>query len=375
MLVRHDFLRSAVGHDGKPPLARLIRTGGEALRLYLHGLFIAQALGTPGTRAPAITSLVGSRSNSALIWPALLALPANTERNHRLRVQRTLRRLNECGLAAIPRTARGDLDYGGFLLLEESGGGARYVLPGGRYSDLATRTAPPGTFAVPVTFFTRGWSLVLSDTELTMLLFLYHLKSLYGRTARYVFMARQERLTRYGISDEVYLGHRGLEEFGLVTLGDVVLHRRRGRIKTDDYAYLPPYRFDIDPQRLDRMALTVVSKALGRNLAAPHLRISEGGGRIWLPGTFADPPAEALLQELNYVDLSRPESPVIREAQEPDESSDPPPESWKPDVAEAFERDPSFGAWYFDDPEFLRVGQSEAESSHAKDKAARRRGS
>jgi hypothetical protein len=360
VLIRHDFLRGRAGREGKPPLASLVATSGEALRLYLHALFVSQALGTPGTRAPTISSLVGTRSNSALTWPSLLALPANTERNHRLRVQRALRRLDECGLAVLPRTSRGELDYAEFLILDEGGSGERYVLPGGRYSDLATRSAAPGSFAVPATLFTRGWSLVLSDTELTMLLFLHHLKEVYGRRTRYVYIARKQRLETYGISDEVYLGHRGLEEFGLVGLGDVVLNRHRGRIKTDDYAYLPPYRFDVEPRRLDRMALTVVSKALGRNLPAPHLRITEGKRKTWLPGTFDDPVARPLLEELERDFPYRRELNPGPDVGPVEDSIDPPADSWEPDLATVFEEDPAFGAWYFDDPGFARMGLTDA---------------
>ena len=182
-----------------------------------------------------------------------------------------MRRLDELRLARVPLSGE-RRQYSEFALLDEGGSGERYILPGGRHSDLARRHPTRSTLLLPVTFFTRGWILVLTGPEIAMLLLLYNLDAIYGRRVRFKFVSRSERLDSYCISDEIYAAHRELAEFGLIRRADTLKERRRGRLPADARREpIPPFRFEVNPDGLDRQALTVVKKRLAASRSAPHL--------------------------------------------------------------------------------------------------------
>jgi hypothetical protein len=266
------------GAAAVPPLAQLVRTSEEALRLYLTALFVAQALGRPGRPPPPFASILDRHPGSALTWPTMLGLPTNlTLRNSRLRVHRAMRRLEDLGLATIP-TVGGRPDYTRFQLLSQDGSGDTYILPGSRYTNLNARRAIKDAVALPATFWTRGWNAVLNGREIACLLMLWHTSHRY-RDPRLVFVPRANRLNTYCLSDEIYSAHRELAEFGLVRHLEPMLGRRRGRLRYEErQAPIPTFRFELQwPHEdwFDRVAATVVIRRLSLRQTSPHLRRTE----------------------------------------------------------------------------------------------------
>lgn len=188
----------------KPPLSTLASRHEEALRLYLHAIFLAQALENPGDVHTGFQRTLAAGSVPGLTWSRLLAMKGS-HRNTVLRVQRSMRALQQYGLAEIPNVGARP-DYSGFRILSEDGQGEPYRCPGGPSSNLS-RGLQLGAdeFAVPASLFVNGWSLVLSVPEVAMILLFNLLERKYGLQNRHVFISRASRLRSSGLSDEVYL--------------------------------------------------------------------------------------------------------------------------------------------------------------------------
>lgn len=270
----------------KPPLTTLASRHEEALRLYLHAIFLAQALENPGDVHTGFQRTLGAGAVPGLTWSRLLAMNG-THRNTVLRVQRSMRALHQYELAEIP-TVGSRPDYSGFRILSEDGRGMPYRCPGGPYSNISRGLRlGPEEFAIPASLFVNGWSLVLSVSEIAMILLFSLLERKYGLQNRHVFISRASRLRSTGLSDEVYLGHRGLAEFGLLELADPTAKRRRGRVSPAHLAKIPPLNFRLKPRGLDRSAIETVIRRLGSPVA-PHLRLTEAGKGVRLRTDYGE---------------------------------------------------------------------------------------
>jgi hypothetical protein len=268
---RSPFEQQQVLTSTAPPVASLTATNEEALRLYLVGLFVAQCFKTPGREPGAFASMLSQSESGPRSWGSLLALPS-TLRNQRLRIDRAMIALDRLRLGR-PGPGTGRDRRLGFELLAENQSGEPYRLPGGRFTNVVgTRRSGGSAFVIPTTFFTRGWVLALSGSEIAVYLMLRHAHERFRR--RYVYVPRTERLQGYRISDEVYRAHRELAEFGLVRRGDS-MSRRRGRISPIEGQVISPFRFELRDDRVDRAAVGTILRALGTATPAPHLRLAE----------------------------------------------------------------------------------------------------
>lgn len=155
--LRKSFVRSdEAGRE--PPLARLVARGGRdgsvAVKLYLGLIWRCSA--------PPFTTDAGART-----WAALLDLDDPNHRGAR-RVTEALNVLKEFNLVALTRR-RGESST--ITLLEESGRGREYELPGNAFVQ-ADRDAKPEHiyFKVPTKLWTSGHLQGMSAAALAMLL-------------------------------------------------------------------------------------------------------------------------------------------------------------------------------------------------------------
>ncbi len=215
--------------DLRPPATRLLSANGSALEMHLTCLFVAQATTAPG-KAPGRTRLVLPRSsdNSGLTpWADLVAAPATlrkttgrltwvTVEDNRVRqLAGTLGRLasGEVGLLDFPRATEVKGRFEHFRMLDETGRLDRaskvaYVVP----------TVGEDLFALPVEFFTRGWHIALSDSEIAMLLALSACRCEITPwpSDGVVAIDGASRIRRYGLSPDAYATHKLLEKFGVL---------------------------------------------------------------------------------------------------------------------------------------------------------------
>ena len=140
ILLRPDFLQAAEADGRAAPMSRLIASHGVALRFYLLAVF--DALCRPPSSEPSrntrpVTGRMGWEDliaiDAAYSRPAS-GLPAPARRNRTLSSSRirqvkaalrtALRAARGPGPRGSPRKANGtDPDYGGFLLMKETGRG------------------------------------------------------------------------------------------------------------------------------------------------------------------------------------------------------------------------------------------------------------
>lgn len=130
---------------------------------------------------------------------------------------------------------------------------------------------------IPSDFFTSGWWLVLSPSEIATYLMLLDVR-FQNHFSNLVFVRRSTRLDNYGISDEVYATHRELREFGLLKMRERQ-GRRRGRIQPKPGEDLFPLEFGVLRKRLQYSATASVMEALGTHSYAPHLAKPERSRR------------------------------------------------------------------------------------------------
>ena len=135
---------------------------------------------------------------------------------------------------------------------------------------------------LPSLFFERGWHLVLTPPEITLLLALTNLDRRLRRDRSDaeidrtgIALPQSVRFDAYGISGETYEAVHQLDELGLIELHDPMPNRRRGKIHPPTEEEIlaadnaegdlapQPYRFRLgQPQVYDRSALEALTKAL-----------------------------------------------------------------------------------------------------------------
>jgi hypothetical protein len=220
--------------SARPPATRLIAKTGSALELYLTILFVSQCTTAPGgvpdnhrLVVPQTTDRSGLRP-----WADLVAAPSErrpsgrrtyvtTEENRIRQLGGTLKRLAQAGLVDFPNQWAPKKKYEGFKVLLESGDTSRasrviYAVP----------SSAEDVLGLPAAFFTRGWHLALSDSEIAMLLTLYAHR---GAATPWpqellVMLDGETRIRHHALSPDAYATHKYLSKYGVL---DVSADERR----------------------------------------------------------------------------------------------------------------------------------------------------
>lgn len=230
-----------------PPLTRVLRRKNQhAIALYLTLLFVRQVhvfrAGNPAAAGPrrrkAVYNLDGSFSEASLI-----GLPSFDRRNQRRVFNRALDALEKAELVDLGRSGQ---RYATYTLNCEDGSGHAYTVPAGD-PDV------PQHLCLPTEFFTAGWPMILTPSELATFLAICHYadrrlpRNPDGETPRRIYLAKSERDNHLGLSDEAYESIHQLAEFGLIDVHDPVEGRRRGRISPELTGGKRPDPYLLDP--------------------------------------------------------------------------------------------------------------------------------
>lgn len=217
----------------RPPLTQVLKGKNQhAIALYLTKIFLEQmqaahaAADTPAPppkprRRHSVYNIDNSPSEASLI-----GLPSIDRRNQRRVFNRALAALHKWELVDLGETGQ---RYANYRLNREDGSGHAYTIPRG-VPDI------PQHLCLPTEFFTAGWHLVLTPSELATFLAVCHVadrklpRVADGETPRRIFLAESQRRDHLGLTDEAYLSIHQLAEFGLIDIDDPVEGRRRGRI-------------------------------------------------------------------------------------------------------------------------------------------------
>jgi hypothetical protein len=225
-----------------PALSRVLRRKNQhAIALYLTLLFARQmdafrlTAGDPtaaGIRRRKAVFNVGDYSEASLI-----GLPSTNRRRQRLIFNRAIDGLQAAELVDYgPGTQR----YATYTLNREDGSGHDYTVPEGD-PDI------PQHLCLPTEFFTAGWPMILTPSELFTFLAVCHFadrklpRNPDGKSPRLVFLAKSMRDNQFGLSDEAYESIHTLAEFGLIDVHDPMEERRRGRIPPEVGKRRDPY--------------------------------------------------------------------------------------------------------------------------------------
>jgi hypothetical protein len=230
-----------------PPLTRVLRRKNQhAIALYLTLLFVRQVhvfrAGNPAAAGPrrrkAVFNLDGSFSEASLI-----GLPSFDRRNQRRVFNRALDALEKAELVDLGRSGQ---RYATYTLNCEDGSGHAYTVPAGD-PDV------PQHLCLPTEFFTAGWPMILTPSEMATFLAICHYadrrlpRNPDGETPRRIYLAKSERDNHLGLSDEAYESIHQLAEFGLIDVHDPVEGRRRGRISPELTGGKRPDPYLLDP--------------------------------------------------------------------------------------------------------------------------------
>jgi hypothetical protein len=281
--LRRDFVRrddgGAVAGDPsdrrlpdpseRPPATRLPSPRGIALQVYLTAMFLAQTR-KPGIR-PGNTLPLDERDK--LSWIDLIATPAERGgtvtstgvREKKLRTfQTALKRLAEPGiqLLELPKAGARSSTYEGFVLLYE-GGAPRGGGDNDRYTVPDPAVAP--LLELPAGLFLNGWIHVLEDRELTFLLMIACLRSMYPD--QMVFLTGQTRLLEFGIGRDAYQSHHLLRRLGLIDVEEGEDRHDDGRVRNFDSANPPKvHRFKLLDNGFDQPAIDTMRTTIDRQL-------------------------------------------------------------------------------------------------------------
>lgn len=223
--LRRTFIRRR--RQSKPtPLMFMLRggRGGEVrLKTYLSLLWVGVA--APHTVAyPART------------WAALLGLPKPETLGAR-RVTDALTWLEANDFVLLETQKGGPTTV---TLLEETGAGRRYTLPGARITALIEEDKPWGRHAydkVPVDLWTKGWLAALNGPGLACLLVMLSASSA-ARNESNLWFSRSLLKETYDMSDDTRLrGMTALADFGLVQVGTESLARTSADFKRSRNTY------------------------------------------------------------------------------------------------------------------------------------------
>lgn len=245
--IRADFVRLAKPRGdrdtsraedlrSRPPMTRLVTRRRHSLKLVLSMIYVAHLESDVGeqfrNRHPNTPRSGGIYSwlELAGLWSRAAGAPSVQVRARRRRVTTAIGNLVENNLASLAGTPGVAGRYSGFRLLEETGGGRAYKVPG--ESQVETGKA----IEVPADFFRKGWHLVLTDLEIVTLLAIIHRtrKLRHANRSRGVHtvgvdLKEAVRWNTYGLSGEAYSSVHLLDRFGCIELIDPMENRRGTR--------------------------------------------------------------------------------------------------------------------------------------------------
>ncbi len=218
----------------RPPAAQLVSPRGASLRLFLTGLFEAQARGRQGTHPANPRPLRAAGSGQS--WVDLLASDARPAMSGRIfmnvadkklrQLRNTLDRLVGADLIALPNAhLRGLKRYENFRLQNEAG--TRRNGPNIKYE--LPKSTDVDIFSLPVDFFTKGWIHVLEDTEILFILMLAHYAAKTSDGG--IRIDSETRLLHHGIGRDAYEAHFMLDWLNLVYVSPDPLRKAKGRIE------------------------------------------------------------------------------------------------------------------------------------------------
>ncbi|MFF7249975.1 hypothetical protein ACFZBU_39505 [Embleya sp. NPDC008237] len=277
--LRHEFV---LGGDGvAPPLSRLMRSRGSALRFYLLAIFDAQCrLAIGESVSPNTRPLNGGGQVDG--WADFISIDAaydgvtgtylrstkqtRTETTARLRqVQGALRTLEQEHLVLIPtKPSKGDRDYGRFQLLSDDS-------RGNRPTPHVYRVPSSGLLRplVPRDFFLHGWVHVLSPSEIVTWLVLRLLRKRFpdSHDESGVFLYADAREGQFGLKRDAY-------EDGCAMLQRLGLIRRASKhtaleALTWETLYQQPNR----PQRYEPYRYQLTDEGLAQDAMASCLKV------------------------------------------------------------------------------------------------------
>jgi hypothetical protein len=256
-----------------PPASALVANRGEALAFYITCVYVHHRHQRDPADVPAPAEIpLTTSTRSGFSWARLLGFGDLSRRNQQLRLHRALTALATYGLVQLgPRGSRGRFER--FVLLDERRNGVPYTTPTSKWASANVRR-PGGSIGVIPNLVRRGWVATLTAAELLTYLALLHkgLETVSKPGKQYFFLMRDERLLRYGLSDEAYSSHRELNEFGLLDTRDNGAPRNRGRVSPAAVSAgtARPYLFRIaNPPR--QSAHLIVHQRLVESDVAPHL--------------------------------------------------------------------------------------------------------
>lgn len=258
----------------RPPSTKLLMRKTHALPSYLAMLYVAHAE----------TSVAGpirgnaSRTNGVESWSVLCGRWFPTVRARRARMARDLEELHRADLVTIG-AGGAQARYENFALLADDLTDQEYTLP-------ARRTQPSAVITLPHAFFTNGWHLALTPTEIAALLMARHATRTLPAAPNEpgIGIPRSVRWATYGVSGEAYHSIHELEEFGLLIIHDTMPHRRHGKLRqltTEVKAAVEangestspvPYRLECaSDDAFERSAWATISHSLRNHPAPPRL--------------------------------------------------------------------------------------------------------
>ncbi|OYN75651.1 hypothetical protein CG716_24915 [Mycolicibacterium sphagni] len=217
----------------RPPLTQILKGKNPyAIALYLTYLFVHQMIAAHAAgnnpdppeeprRRHSVYNIGGEQS-----WASLIGLPSTDRRNQRKTYNRALDALHKWELVDLGAAQQ---RYANFTLNREDGSGRPYKAPSGV-------PTIPQHLCIPAEFFTAGWHLILTPSELATFLGVCHVSDRKQRRRTEdeppgsIFLAESVRYQHLGLSDEAYLSIHQLAEFGLIKTDDPMPGRRRGRV-------------------------------------------------------------------------------------------------------------------------------------------------
>lgn len=251
----------------RPPSTRIMSPRGAALRFYLTALFEAQtSAARPEAHPVSKRSLRGTHDDTG--WDDLLASPAqdtsgnvymNVAAKKRRQIHKTLDRLHQEELVALPNIDAGSNKYEGFELMDE--GGQRDQGPNDVYR--LAKADDKAAFGLPVSFFTQGWIHCLEDTEIAFVLMIASL----GAVTDEVKIEGAVRLLRYGLGRDAYEAHIMLNRLGLLEVRPDPSRYADGKIQGyagQSDAHL--HSFKLLPDGFEKPAYPAVLTAIGEAL-------------------------------------------------------------------------------------------------------------
>lgn len=293
--------------DSRPPATKLAMTPrGVHLPLLLMSIYMAQQ--EPDRRWTNQFDVDTKRTSSWAQFIGYELIDPTKPGNAKLKevgrqVRRALHLLARNEL--VRRSRRTGTPWQGWSLLEESGEGRVYRAPGERYA-----------FPIPVEFWTQGWHLVLTSSEITCYMAMrahHHALATPAEEGGWkaspdgddngFYMPQSLRTNWYGLTDEMYAAHNTLADFGLIRRMDSRLQwdkrKRQKDAATDQGQPDKPHNNDTTPSTAEDPADKPYKFALmDSGLRRPALETVVQSLRTFPYPAWLEGPGESFVREI-----------------------------------------------------------------------------